>query len=382
MSLLNQYCLDNICNQLNNDRLSLFSLVLVNRRWCQSAIPFLWENPFNTKKENVLKSIIDVYSRFIPEVNTGKNLKCPLFQYPEYLRKVDMSLVTQGIDIWLGENGIPETTKIIDAFKTIVMTSCLHEITACEGMLLGSFLLEHKIWKGLTSLELESIDLQKTPLVNIFTYFPNLDSLKLCVCTSPATSDWQNIEICNLRSLLIFDTTIDMMDLCFIFEKAKAKLESFSIIFMARLGILTSPINFQNLFHNIGKQLQNLENLTTNLNPEDFESLNHALQQLSKLKALNIGYSNTLGDLRPLGMGKYLKDFGGSIPNTMHILNVMANWEFTPEQLAQFFDTCGLKLNYVYFRLCTAEHLKIIHKFRMDRVKMGKKINIIVKDST
>src|SRR5437762_279984 len=48
-------CLRIIFTELENDKSSLYSCILVNRFWCRIAVPILWKTPFDFKKETYLK---------------------------------------------------------------------------------------------------------------------------------------------------------------------------------------------------------------------------------------------------------------------------------------------------------------------------------------
>src|SRR5436305_2436827 len=93
----------------NLDFRSLHSCALVNRYWCQVAIPVLWIEPFeNIYKETVpltesvknLSLLVDTYIDSLPGesklelTNAGifgfYKEKCPSFDYPSFLQNLDI----------------------------------------------------------------------------------------------------------------------------------------------------------------------------------------------------------------------------------------------------------------------------------------------------
>ena len=51
-----------ILEELQNDRKALYSCLMVNRTWCETTVPILWENPHPTKYS---KNIKLVYTMFL-----------------------------------------------------------------------------------------------------------------------------------------------------------------------------------------------------------------------------------------------------------------------------------------------------------------------------
>ncbi|GBB98116.1 hypothetical protein RclHR1_03140015 [Rhizophagus clarus] len=116
MSLLSKDILFLIFKELNNDKKSLCSCLLVNRAWCVTAVPILWRNPAqyltnNNKTRNALCKIIFLH---LPEEskdilkNLGINLiigkyQHLLFNYINFWRYFDLSFI---------ENLITQITKI------------------------------------------------------------------------------------------------------------------------------------------------------------------------------------------------------------------------------------------------------------------------------
>ena len=54
-----------IIKYLRNDLNTLYSLALVNRFWCQLAIPLIWEDPFSIEYHKKTFHFLDIYFLFL-----------------------------------------------------------------------------------------------------------------------------------------------------------------------------------------------------------------------------------------------------------------------------------------------------------------------------
>src|SRR5437868_4183288 len=114
MALLIEDCLRIIFTELQHNRRSLYSCILVNRFWCQIAIPILWKgpNPYH-HGDNPSPSFRKLYSTiiyFLPE--SSKQLLIdsniilpstafsnkPLFNYISFFSKISASFIKQMIN--------------------------------------------------------------------------------------------------------------------------------------------------------------------------------------------------------------------------------------------------------------------------------------------
>uniref|UniRef100_U9SLE1 Uncharacterized protein n=1 Tax=Rhizophagus irregularis (strain DAOM 181602 / DAOM 197198 / MUCL 43194) TaxID=747089 RepID=U9SLE1_RHIID len=88
MSKLNKDILFLIFEELREDSKSLFSCLMINRLWCETAIPILWRNPW-------------CYNEFITnqeiQLPSGSNQSL-LFDYFSYCRSVNR-LIIVNVDI-------------------------------------------------------------------------------------------------------------------------------------------------------------------------------------------------------------------------------------------------------------------------------------------
>ncbi|KAF0447950.1 hypothetical protein F8M41_002742 [Gigaspora margarita] len=90
---------------------SLFSCILVNRKWCQTAVPILWRSP--NPSENSLLPLVTSYLRSLPEkqikILKEENIPLPnekssIFDYPYFLKTLDLKLIKEMSKKWLNNN--------------------------------------------------------------------------------------------------------------------------------------------------------------------------------------------------------------------------------------------------------------------------------------
>src|SRR5688572_9696934 len=93
-------CIYYILQYLQNDDLTLFNCLLVNRFWCKSTIPLIYAKPFakkSPKKYLIITTLIFCFDKAeilqlknqltlnqINSINIDEEHK-PLFEYPKYL---------------------------------------------------------------------------------------------------------------------------------------------------------------------------------------------------------------------------------------------------------------------------------------------------------
>src|SRR5688572_12753067 len=111
MAVLVDDCLLEIFEYLENDPRSLHFCVLVNRQWCQHAIPVLWRNPWKYRQGGCLKNLIDIYISTLPEKTQNKLsrdeiIEFPLFnkltfEYSKFLQSIVLSELDNDIRLWV-----------------------------------------------------------------------------------------------------------------------------------------------------------------------------------------------------------------------------------------------------------------------------------------
>src|ERR1043165_839365 len=108
----------NVIQHLHNDIKSLYSCALVNKFLCCLAIPLLWKDPFSVKyRENLNYHFIDTYSLFLNDMDKSKikeikfdsNLHKPLFNYPSYLKTLNLPRIQLHALNWINST----TTKSV-----------------------------------------------------------------------------------------------------------------------------------------------------------------------------------------------------------------------------------------------------------------------------
>jgi hypothetical protein len=112
MPILNKDILFLIFEELQEDSKSLFSCLMVNRLWCENAIPILWRNPWcyngiNYRNKSSLFIIIACYLfDNIKEFITNQKIQLPLatqqsllFDYLSYCRSINIRTINNVISI-------------------------------------------------------------------------------------------------------------------------------------------------------------------------------------------------------------------------------------------------------------------------------------------
>ena len=113
MSKLNKDILFLLFEELQNDSRSLFSCLLVDRLWCETAIPILWRDPWcyedniNYQKKSSLYHIVTSYlPNDIKEFLTSQGIQLcpisyqsPLFNYLSFCRSINMNVIKSIISI-------------------------------------------------------------------------------------------------------------------------------------------------------------------------------------------------------------------------------------------------------------------------------------------
>ncbi|CAG8619467.1 4413_t:CDS:1 [Racocetra persica] len=180
-SSLTNDCLEEIIQHLVDHRSSLFSCLLVNRLWCKLAIGLLWSRPFeyhiNVKRfsmiiqtyisclpiaeKQMLKSknkriLPDIHTKrqFLNIIDKRKSYRL-LFNYPKYLRKLDLSNFQNGVKQYL-------TTVNIESYQLIAFTVQI----LLNFLIQSTDILHHLVINN--------------PIMRLFfdiTLFPNLENI-------------------------------------------------------------------------------------------------------------------------------------------------------------------------------------------------------------
>ncbi|CAG8606230.1 16486_t:CDS:1 [Acaulospora morrowiae] len=156
-------CILEILKFLQNDYRSLLSCIQINRTWCQLVIPQIWRRPF----ENLLcreegAKLIQIYvSLFddseIQQLNAANitlpNTPKPLFNYPEFLRELDVDHFQVAVQDW-------HWMLMSKNQSTIALTPSRNKLVGglifshCNGLChlnintINSYLEDVSVWKG------------------------------------------------------------------------------------------------------------------------------------------------------------------------------------------------------------------------------------------
>ncbi|CAG8505156.1 10448_t:CDS:1 [Ambispora gerdemannii] len=116
-SFLPNDCLTDIFEILSEDKITLYSCLLVNRQWCNSVVPFLWRKPFDllkyltynklsTRHPKLIHSYVACLSEEEREMLIRSGIKIPTdfpptaFNYSAFLRHLDISELYHATSLW------------------------------------------------------------------------------------------------------------------------------------------------------------------------------------------------------------------------------------------------------------------------------------------
>ncbi|CAG8499138.1 3658_t:CDS:1 [Scutellospora calospora] len=153
MSFLPHLCLENIFLNLSQDSKTLHSCILVNKQWCISSIPILWRDPFKLcqclRKPNKLVPLLNTYLSFLPST-TRKLLEITsiigrptLFNYPVYLRSINVVLIHGSVEYWTDSVFGADSTSLQ---KITPICKVLCEYFLCNSSRIDYLDLEHASW--------------------------------------------------------------------------------------------------------------------------------------------------------------------------------------------------------------------------------------------
>ena len=133
MSRLNRDILYLIFKELQYDKKSLHSCLLVNKLWCEIIVPILWINPWNKLNKENKKLLLNVILSCLSDElkNTLKNkgihilYQRPLFDYISFCRHLNLNKIESTISMY---NQTEEPTIKDEIFKLFINenTNCTH----------------------------------------------------------------------------------------------------------------------------------------------------------------------------------------------------------------------------------------------------------------
>ncbi|EXX72217.1 uncharacterized protein OCT59_000948 [Rhizophagus irregularis] len=136
-------CLIPIFKYLEDDPVSLFPCILVNRYWCRTAIPILWSNPFSLTKfdsrygSRRMFSLINTFIITLPQESKNilikQEIKIPeiknlTFNYQTFLRVIDMLCIDLAVKDWFAHPNYGKLSYTSTQIKLLlsILTTHLH----------------------------------------------------------------------------------------------------------------------------------------------------------------------------------------------------------------------------------------------------------------
>ncbi|RGB30080.1 hypothetical protein C1646_765793 [Rhizophagus diaphanus] len=313
-----------------NDYSTLHSCVLVNRLWCRLAIPLLWENPFSINTGNY--NFIEVYlynlnDYLITKINDYQiiNSLLPsktLFNYPSFLKYLNIYKVTLSIDGWLKANNKTSnllhnvTLKSVSEFKRLINISLVNLFIENEVNLhtfkieINNKLYDDIIYDGVSiilqnpnfihnirNLELSTLSYYENMLIkNLISKIINLhQNLQRILFGYNNLSLYKPLLLskefnCSntLNTIIFYCVKFNgINNLVEVFESLNV-LESVHIIycssldsFIQQITSLTKPFKLKTLFINLGLRIDPLQPLLQKYGNylENFKCVNYGVQQ-------------------------------------------------------------------------------------------------------
>lgn len=376
-----QDCLGIIFEHLGQDNYTLHSCILVNRVWCEVAIPILWKAPFIGTNTYSLKKIIDIYLRFLPWHSRITILNCsqlnllktsiysprPRFTYPLYLKSIDISILRKAVNFWLEYEQIDIFDTDVDVIileigRMIMQQSNLKELTftSIEGPWISRFVKKTQfgIKKSLVYLHLSRLDFQNSALLPILAQFHTLQSLEIddCYNLGPTTL-YYDLNLGKLHKLIISETIISINDLTSIIQKASQSLYTF-YLYGSRTADSSAILQL------LGENSPNLRRLAIPIAEPNLSILNAIITGWVQLETFVV-HHNFFPKSHEFNnsMNVELKSFAASIPRSLQNLDIRCNWHFTPEDLRNFFEECQANLRTLHFGYCEnfmIDHVEVI----------------------
>src|ERR1044072_4010567 len=138
MSQLNDDCLNEILEHLENDKETLYSCLLVNRHWCKFFVRILWRNVWNYN--TLIACLPDVSKKILykNEIISTPNLKPPMFNYVAFCKVLSDIHVRRGIKRLLEDHNSSRSLS----YSVRIIAQELYKLFMNQGSLIILELLE------------------------------------------------------------------------------------------------------------------------------------------------------------------------------------------------------------------------------------------------
>ncbi|CAG8694162.1 902_t:CDS:1, partial [Dentiscutata heterogama] len=99
---------------------TLYSCLLVNKFWCESAALMLWKRPFEVTSLRASAKLVSIYFLFFSKETKAKllnvdgidvshpTLRQPKIDYLAYLRHIDFNMVYRAVRMWVSYQTLNE----------------------------------------------------------------------------------------------------------------------------------------------------------------------------------------------------------------------------------------------------------------------------------
>uniref|UniRef100_U9SZW3 F-box domain-containing protein n=1 Tax=Rhizophagus irregularis (strain DAOM 181602 / DAOM 197198 / MUCL 43194) TaxID=747089 RepID=U9SZW3_RHIID len=125
--------LNEVIQYFHYDYKTLHSCILVNRLWCRLAISLLWEDPFSIKSPKNYR-FIEIYLCNLSDddktrlneyvIHSGLFSSNTLFNYPKFIKHLDIYKVYDSIETWAYTNLLTSpTSQILDFIIELIFRS-------------------------------------------------------------------------------------------------------------------------------------------------------------------------------------------------------------------------------------------------------------------
>ncbi|EXX50558.1 uncharacterized protein OCT59_010109 [Rhizophagus irregularis] len=260
--------------ELQDDSKSLFSCLMVNRLWCETAIPILWRNPWsygiNYGNKNYLFIII-AYSLSDNDKNilTRRGIQLPpishqslLFDYLSFCRSFNVNIINNII-----------STRTTSTFNQVLLRQAFYNLLMIKS-------------SGLKFLDMVSINQQIFYLSGAF-HFESLCELK-CETSTDSSYFFELAQICqNIQRIIINNTKSNANDGIVRLIEIQENLKYFEW-----KDNIDDDLTFdldEKFFLVLEKKANSLKHLIVTFKLTDYyEHLQSILPKLNKLKTLKI----------------------------------------------------------------------------------------------
>ncbi|RGB32950.1 hypothetical protein C1646_762266 [Rhizophagus diaphanus] len=272
----------NITKYFHNDISTLHSCILVNRTWCHSVIPLLWENPFSTRTKDYnfikfyLNNLNDDFKKKLNQYNIDKLLPSnTLFNYICFIRYLNIWKMISSINIWI--KGVLRILTPINRNK-----SGLRKLIQT---LLFKILIDNEVNLHTLDIDIFSISTYKSYYFGIFEIIlqhPNfiINNVKNLNLSIGVSFRYLNHNNCD-KYMLIKDFVLQIINLRSNLETITFRTESFPLY----KSLLSKDYNCSNTLNTIIFFRVNLNSIT---------NLDKVFERLNVLKSVHIIYCSSL----------------------------------------------------------------------------------------